>query len=78
MTWLIKAIGFAAMAGFSYFFVQMTLNAKPGKRVSVWWGAWLLNPDYLEKEGLIYRKKMVISWLCMLLTSVLIHFLHIH
>lgn len=65
--WLL--VGIVIAVGFvgGYFQLQIFANSKPEKVGSVWLGGWVFHPEYLEKEGQIYRKRVIACWAVVLL-----------
>ena len=60
--WLIVAIMIAIGFIGGYYQLQLIAYLKEGKRLSVWTGGWIFHPEYLEKDGQLYRKKILACW----------------
>lgn len=65
--WLLFAILIADMLLAAYYQVQIYSNLKIGKGVSVFTGGWMFHPEYLEKDGQRYRKKLFMCFTVFLL-----------
>lgn len=59
---LIVAIMVVVSVFGTYYQLQIISNLKSGMGKSAFTGGWVFHPEYLEKEGQSYRKKLLICW----------------
>ena len=69
--WLLVAI--IIVLGFvgGYYHHLIIATMKEGKAASAWFGGWLLYPEQLDKNGKVYRKKIIGCWVVGLALSII-------
>ncbi|MGA7748980.1 MAG: hypothetical protein WCA63_02420 [Gallionella sp.] len=55
-----------------YYQLQMIAYSKAGMLGNIWWGGWIFHPEYLERNGQPYRKKLLACWAIFLLLGAIL------